>query len=147
MGLVQNKKAHLNYEFLDRFEAGLELHGYEVKSLRRGQGTLDGARVIARGGEAYLVGASIPAFQPANAPKDYNSERPRRLLLHTKEIAQVASAEGAKGLTIIPISVYNKGRSLKLELAIARGKKKYDKRADLKKREAKRAAERTLKNN
>ena len=147
MGVVHNKKAHLNYEFLERIEAGLELRGFEVKSLRAGRGALDGARIIARGGEAYLVGASIPAFQPANAPKDYDPERPRRLLLNQKEIAQVAAAEGERGLTIIPIRVYNKGRNLKLEIAISRGKKKYDKRQDLKKRESKRAAERTLKNN
>lgn len=138
MALIRNKKAHLDYEFIEKMEAGLELRGYEVKSLREGRGNLEGARVIARGGEAYLVGASIPAWQPVNAPKDYDSERPRRLLLHPKEIARVASAEGEKGLTIIPISVYNKQRNLKLEFAIARGKKKYDKRQDLKKRDEER---------
>mgnify|MGYP003394072034 CR=1 FL=1 len=146
MVLIRNKKAHLDYEFLEKIEAGLELKGFEVKSLREGRGNLEGARIIARGGEAYLTGATVPAWQAVNAPKDYDPARPRRLLLNPKEIAQVASAEGQKGLTIVPISVYNKGRNLKLEIAIARGKKKADRRQDIKKRDAKRSAERTLKN-
>jgi len=147
MTVVRNKKAHLDYAFLETFEAGLELMGIEVKSLRAGRGNLEGARVVARGGEAYLVGATIPPYQTGNTPKDYDPERTRRLLLKQDEIACIAAAEGAKGLTVVPISVYNKGRNLKLEIAIARGKKQYDKRQDLKKREAKRAAERTLKTN
>ena len=146
MTVVRNKKAHLDYAFLETFEAGLELMGIEVKSLRAGRGNLEGARVVARGGEAYLVGATIPPYQTGNTPKDYDPERTRRLLLKQDEIARIAAAEGAKGLTVVPIAVYNKGRNLKLEIAIARGKKQYDKRQDLKKREAKRAAERTLKN-
>ena len=138
MSLIRNKKAHLNYEFLETIEAGLELHGFEVKSLRAGSGNLEGARVVARGGEAYLTGATIPPYQAGNTPENYDSMRSRRLLLSHNEIARVASAEGAQGLTIIPISVYNKGRNLKLEIAIARGKKKFDKRQDLKKRDEKR---------
>jgi SsrA-binding protein len=106
---------------------------------------LKGARVVARGGEAYLVGATIPAWQPANAPKSYDPERTRKLLLNRKQIAQVLSAEGEKGLTIIPLSVYNKGRNLKLEIAIARGKKAHDKRQDIKKRDTERDIRRSLK--
>lgn len=146
MALIHNKKAHLDYEFLEKIEAGLELLGTEVKSLRDGKGNLEGSRVLARGGEAYLVGATIPAWQAANTAETYDPMRPRRLLLNPKEIALISSAEGEKGLTVIPISVYNKGRNLKLEIAIARGKKKADKRQDIKKRDAKRSAERTLKN-
>lgn len=138
MVLIRNKKAHLEYAFLEKFEAGLELLGLEVKSLRAGRGNLEGARVVARGGEAYLVGATIPPYQAGNTPKEYDPERTRRLLLSKQEIAQVASAEGAEGLTVVPIAVYNKGRNLKLEVAIARGKKKYDKRQDLKKRDEER---------
>lgn len=144
MSLIRNDKAHLDYELLEKMEAGLELVGTEVKTLRAGRGSLKGARVLARGGECYLVGASIPAWQVANAG-DFDPERPRRLLLSKKEIAQVASAEAQKGLTIVPISVYSKGRQLKLEIAIARGKKKADKREDLKKRDEKRNIERALK--
>ncbi len=138
MALVQNKKAHLEYEFLDKIEAGIELLGTEVKSVRAGRGKLEGGRIVVRGGEAYVVGISIPPWQAINAGEHYDSERPRRLLLHRKEIADIAAAEGAKGLTIVPISMYNLGQKLKLEVAIARGKKKRDKRQDLKKRDEER---------
>ena len=129
----------------EEFEAGIELHGFEVKSLRAKQGSLKGARVLVRGGEAYLVGASIPPYQVANTPKNYETDRTRRLLLKEKEIGQIASAEGQKGLTIVPLAVYNEGRNLKLSLAIVRGKKKEDKRQSIRAREEKRSAERTLK--
>ena len=134
-----------DYSILEEIEAGLELHGFEVKSLRAGHGSLRGARVVARGGEAYLVGATIPAWQSANAPKSYDPERTRRLLLNTKEIAHVSSAEGEKGLTIVPLKVYNKGHKLKLLIAIARGKKKEDKRHTIREREEKRRMRRSLK--
>ena len=145
MSLIVNDRAGFDFELLDRMEAGLELFGFEVKSLRNKRGSLKGARVIARGGEAYLVGATIPAWQLANAPKSYDPERPRRLLLHEDEIAHISSAEAQKGLTIVPISVYNKGRVLKLEIAIARGKKKEDKRHSIRERDEKRRMQRTLK--
>lgn len=147
MTLIENNKVHFDYTILEEMEAGVELLGFEVKSLRAKRGSLKGARVIARGGEAYLVGASIPAWQIANAPKAYDPERPRRLLLSQKEIAHIASAEGEKGLTIVPISVYNKRRKLKLAIAIARGKKKEDKRHTIRAREEKRRIERSLKGN
>jgi len=145
MSLIENQRAGFDYVILETLEAGLELLGFEVKSLRAKHGSLKGARVVARGGEAYLVGATIPAWQPANAPKSYDPERTRRLLLKEKEIAHIASAEGQQGLTIIPLSVYNRHRVLKLGLAIVRGKKKVDKRQSIRAREEKRAAERTLK--
>ncbi|OGG55695.1 SsrA-binding protein [Candidatus Kaiserbacteria bacterium RIFCSPHIGHO2_02_FULL_55_20] len=145
MAVVENKRVGFDYEIIETIEAGLELFGYEVKSLRAGHGSLKGARVVARGGEAYLVGASIPAWQPANAPKAYEPERTRRLLLSRKQIAHVASAEGEKGLTVVPLKVYNKGRKLKLAIAIARGKKKADKRQSIRARDEKRSIERTLK--
>lgn len=145
MALVENVRIGFDYSILEKMEAGLELLGFEVKSLRAGQGSLKGARVVARGGEAYLVGASIPAWQIANAPKSYDPERTRRLLLSKREIAQISSAEAEKGLTIVPIRVYNKGQRLKLAIAIARGKKKEDKRHSIRAREEKRRIERTLK--
>ena len=145
MALIENKRVGFDYAVLEEIEAGLELLGIEVKSLRAGHGSLKGARVVARGGEAYLVGASIPAWQIANAPKSYDPERTRRLLLSRKEIARVASAEGEKGLTIVPLKVYNRGRNPKLAIAIARGKKKEDKRHTIRAREEKRSIERTLK--
>ena len=145
MATVQNKRVGFDYTILEEIEAGLELFGFEVKSLRAGHGSLKGARVVARAGEAYLVGATIPAFQPANAPKSYDPERTRKLLLSIKEIAHVAAAEGEKGLTIVPIKVYNKGRNLKLLIAIAKGKKQQDKRQSIKSRDEKRSIDRTLK--
>lgn len=145
MSLIDNKRAMLEYHVLEELEAGMELLGFEVKSLRNKQGSLKGARVIVRGGEAYLVGATIAPWQIANAPKSYDPERPRRLLLNQKEIARISSAEGEKGLTAIPLSVYNRGRKLKLGIAIARGKKKEDKRHTIRAREEKRRMERTLK--
>ena len=145
MSLIENQRAGFDYVILETLEAGLELLGFEVKSLRAKRGSLKGARVVARGGEAYLVGATIPAWQIANAPKSFDPERTRRLLLSEKEIANIASAEGQQGLTIIPLSVYNRGRVLKLGLAIVRGKKKADKRQSIRAREEKRSAQRTLK--
>ncbi len=145
MALIENNRVGFDYTILEEIEAGLELHGYEVKSLRAGHGSLKGAHVVARGGEAYLVGASIPPWQIANAPKSYDVERTRRLLLTKKQIAHISSAEGQNGLTTVPISVYNKGRKLKLRIAVVRGKKKEDKRHSIRAREEKRRIERTLK--
>ena len=145
MSLIENTRVKFDYSILEEMEAGLELFGFEVKSLRAGRGSLKGARVVARGGEAYLVGASIPPWQIANAPKSYDVERTRRLLLSRKEIARISSAEAEKGLTIVPIRVYNKGRKLKLGIAVVRGKKSHDKRHSIRAREEKRRIERTLK--
>ena len=144
--LIQNKKVHFNYEILERFEAGIELFGFEVKSLRGKQGSLEGSHVTVRGGEVFLIGATIPPYQPLNTPEEYDPKRNRRLLLTKKEIAKLSGFENKKGLTIVPMSVYNKGRKLKIEIAVVRGKKKYDKREIIKQREAKRNIERTLKN-
>lgn len=145
MNLLEHKKARLNYEVLEEFEAGLELYGHEVKSIRNKHGKLEGSHVIIRGGEAYLVGMSVPAYQPANTPKDYEPERTRKILLTKKEIVSLSIFEGQKGLTIVPLTVYNKGSKLKVRIAVARGRKEYDKRAVLKQRDVKREIERTMK--
>jgi len=144
--LVSHKRAKFDYEILDTFEAGLSLLGTEVKAVRKGQGALEGGRVVIRGKEAFLVGVTIPPFQKANAPDDYDAERPRKLLLSRKELARLENESEKKGLTIVPIKLYNSCRKLKLEIAIARGKKKTDKRETLKKRDTKRDIERILKN-
>lgn len=136
--LIRNKKASFDFELLERFEAGVELLGTEVKSIRDGRGKLEGAHVVVRGGEVYLVGASIPPFQKANAPRDYEPERVRRLLLKNKEILELFTESEKKGLTIVPLRWYNKNSLLKLEIAVARGKKKHDKRQAIKEREFKR---------
>jgi SsrA-binding protein len=133
--LVSNKKIGLDYEILETFEAGLELLGFEVKSLRKHQGSLLGSYIVVRGGEVFLIGANIPPYQEKNTPESYNPRRNRKLLLTKSEIKKLASLEAQKGLTIAPISVYNKGEKVKIEIAIVRGKKKYDKRQDIKKRD------------
>src|SRR5262245_53828982 len=102
--LLENKKVFLNYEVLERFQAGLELEGFEVKALRAKLGSLEGSHITVRGNEAYLIGSYIPPFQPKNTPKEYEPTRNRRLLLTTKEILSLQEIEHKAGLTIVPIS-------------------------------------------
>ncbi|OGC86757.1 SsrA-binding protein [Candidatus Adlerbacteria bacterium RIFCSPHIGHO2_02_FULL_54_18] len=146
VSLLEHKKARFDYEILEEYEAGLELLGSEVKALRGKHGKIEGAHAIIRGGEAYLVGMSIPPYQPGNTAKEYDPTRTRKLLLTKKELKIVAGFEGQKGLTIVPLRVYNKGKHLKVLLGVARGRKRYDKRAVLKERDTKREMQRTLKN-
>lgn len=145
MALVEYKKAGLKYAVLETFTAGIELTGAEVKTLRSKQGSMDGARVIIRGGEAFVIGLSIPPYQQANTPAGYDPARPRKLLLKKSEIAQLSDEEAKKGLTIVPLEVYNAGRFLKVRIAIVRGKNKSDKREDLKLKDAKREMDRAMK--
>jgi SsrA-binding protein len=142
---AENRKARFNYEILEKYETGIELLGTEVKSVRAGQMSLEGAFVIARGGEAFLINANIPPFQPKNAPKDYDPLRNRKLLLTKKEIVELAGSEKNKSLTIVPISVYNKNRKIKVEIALVKGKKKFDKRETIKKRDTDREIRREVK--
>lgn len=143
--LIENRKAHFNYEVLEKYNAGIELLGLEVKSLRKGQGSLDGSHITVRGGEAYLIGSYIPPYQINNTSKDYDPRRNRRLLLTKKEITELSGKENKKGLTIVPLLVYNSKNLIKLELAVVRGKKKFDKRETIRKRESEREIRRTLK--
>jgi len=147
MALANNKKVNLDYEILDKYEAGIKLKGFEAKAVRNKMMSLDGSYVTIRGGEAFLVNAHIAPYQPKNTPKDYDPETTRKLLLNKKELLKLAGEDKKKGLTILPISVYNKGRNIKVEIGIATGKKKHDKRQDLKKKQAKRESQRTLKYN
>lgn len=144
--LLKNKKVSYDYEIIEKIEAGLELFGFEVKSLRQSRGKLEGSHVIIRSGQAFLVGASVPPYQPANTPADYESARSRRLLLHKKEIARLIGEGSQRGLTIVPLSIYTKGPRIKIEIALARGKKKYDKRQRIREREDKRKIAREIKN-
>lgn len=150
--LIENKKAKFDYEINEKFDAGIELFGFEVKSLRAKRGSLEGAHVTIRGGEAFLMNASIPAYQPKNVPSDYEPERNRRLLLTKKEIAElgggagkVTKTSGGKNLTIVPLLVYNTGRKIKLKIGVAKGKKKFDKRETIKKRTTDRDIAREIK--
>ena len=143
--LLQNKKALFDYEILEKFEAGLELKGFEVKSLKNKRGSLAGSRVIIRGNTANIIGLDIPPYQPINTPPNYHTQRTRRLLLRKKEIHYLQSKSQEGGLTLIPIAIYTKGRLIKLAFGLAKGLKKYDKRERIKEREAKRRIERRLK--
>lgn len=145
MSLADNKKVFFDYEILETLSAGIELLGMEVRSLRTHSATLDGAYVTIRGGEAFLMQAGIPPYQPSNTPADYDPLRVRKLLLTKKEIRTLGDTESTKGLTIVPIKVYNKGKKVKVDIAIVRGKKKFDKREAIKKRETDRDIRRTLK--
>lgn len=142
---AQNKKAFFDYEPLEKYTAGIELKGYEAKAIKKNLVNLQGGFVVIRGGEAYLTNVSIGYWQKANTPKNYEETRVRRLLLEKKELRELEEKTQQKGLTLVPIKLYNKGGLIKLEFALMRGKKKYDKREALKKREAKRKIERTLK--
>src|SRR4051812_40507797 len=105
MSLAQNRKARFDYEILEKFSAGLELIGTEVKSVRKGSVNLRGAFVSIRGGEAYLINAEIPPYQPKNAPAQYDAGRERKLLLSKRELEELVKAEQTKDLTIVPLSV------------------------------------------
>src|SRR3989344_4473827 len=142
---AENRKVYFNYEILEKYEAGVELLGVEVKSARGGKMSLEGAFVIIRGGEAYLINANIPPYQVKNTSKDYDALRNRKLLLTKKEITELAGNEKNKSLTIAPISVYNKNRKIKVEIALVKGKKKRDKRETIKKRDTDREIRREIK--
>jgi len=145
MSLITNRKAGFNYEILQKYTAGVELFGFEVKSLQKGQGSIDGAHVTVRGGEVFVVGMFVPPYQVGNTPPDYDERRNRRLLLNKKEIRELQKNEQTKGLTIVPLSVYNSGRKIKLDIALVRGKRKFDKRETLKKKTSQRDVARDLK--
>jgi SsrA-binding protein len=140
--LIENTKARFNYEILETIEAGIELLGFEVKALKRKQGSLEGAYVIVRGGEAFAINIFIPPYQEKNTPGDYEPRRNRRLILNKKEIAKLSGDD----LTVVPIAIYNKGDFIKVSVAIVRGKKKFDKRETIKKRETDREVRRDMKN-
>ena len=145
MSLIENRKAYHDYEILEKFEAGLELKGFEVKALKNGRGSLAGSRVIIRGNEAFIVGMDIPPYQSANTPKNYDSQTTRRLLLKKKEIAYLNGKSNEAGLTLISLGIYTKKGFLKLAFAIGRGLKKYDKRERIKEKEVKRKIDREIK--
>lgn len=142
--LAHNKRAKFDYRLIETYEAGLHLLGTEVKSVRAGNASLRGAFVTIHEGEAWLTNATIPPWQIKNAPANYDPTRPRRLLLKKSELKHLTGSRQAGGLTIIPVRLYPKGGTLKLEIALARGKKKYDKKQQKKERDIARDVERFL---
>jgi SsrA-binding protein len=132
MKLVENKKLRMVYDVLDTYSAGIELEGGEVKALRQKLGSLDGSKVIIRGGEAFLVGSYIPPYQPANTAKSYDEHRTRRLLLTREELHRLVQEEQNKDLTLHPISLYIKNNLIKCDIALCKKLQKHDKREKVK---------------
>ena len=140
----ENKKAGFNYEVLEKFEAGLVLFGQEVKSIKTGHINLSGAYVSLASGEPFLVGVKVPPYQPNNAGAGYGEERQRKLLLNKKEIDYLIGKTKTKGFSLIPLKIYDNNGRIKLEFGLARGKKKYDKKEKIKKRDVGREVNREL---
>ena len=142
--IAENRRARHDYVLSDRVEAGLVLTGTEVKSLRDGRVVLGQAFADVRDGEAWLHGASIAVYENGNIA-NHDPDRPRKLLLHRKEIDSLGGKTRDSGMTIVPTRLYFKDGRVKVELAVARGKERGDKRSDLKAADAKREVERALK--
>lgn len=140
--LAKNAKARFDYEILETYEAGLKLLGHEVKSVRNGHMKLAGAFVHVRNNKAILVGANISPYPQAGPLPDYDPMHTRELLLSKKELNILRGKTDEDGLTIVPLSVYTKGPYIKMELGLGRGKKHYDKRETIKKRDLDRAMRR-----
>ena len=145
--LAYNRKAGFDYEILETYEAGLVLRGFEVKAVKTGHMNLAGSFVVAKGSQMFLINAFIPPYQPKNTPSDYDPYRSRTLLLNRAEIASLTGKTKQKGLTLAPLKVYTKRGKIKLGFAVAKGKRKFDKREKIKSREEKRKIERAMKEN
>jgi SsrA-binding protein len=142
--IVQNRKAWHDFEILDTYEAGLVLHGTEVKALREGRANLKDSYARVEGNEAFLHNIHISEYVQANR-FNHDPERKRKLLLHKKEIDRLRTRAEEKGLTLVPLKMYFKRGKAKVEIGIARGKKQYDKRHAIAKRDAQRALDQALK--
>ncbi len=138
MNISTNKRAYFDYKILETYEAGIELRGFEVKAIKTGHINLAGSYAVIKDNQLWLLNADIPAYQPKNTPKDYDSKRTRRLLLKTAEINNLLGKTKEKGLTLVPLKVYTKNRRIKIEIGLAKSKKEFDKRETIKKREAQR---------
>jgi len=142
---TENRKARFDFELLESFEAGIGLLGFEVKAVKSNKMSLEGSYIFPRKGELWLVGATIAPYQPKNTPKDYDQMRERKLLLKKDEINHLIGRFSTKGLTILPVRVYNKHNKVKVEIAIAKKRRAHDKRERIKERETGRTISRTLK--
>jgi len=141
---ANNSKAGFDYEILDTIEAGMVLKGSEVKSIKTGKISIKGSYVKIINGAPTLVGANIPPYQPANIIEHYDPEASRKLLLSKKQISTLIGLSQSQGLTLIPLKIYDKKGHLKMLLGIAKGKKKYDKRESIKKKDIARAKQRGI---
>jgi SsrA-binding protein len=141
--VASNRRARFDYEILDTFEAGIELRGPEVKSLRAGKASLNEAYAMLRGGEAFLVNAHINPYEQAGR-ENSDPRRERRLLLHKREILRLQGQVAERGRTLVPLALYFRGGRAKIELALARGKRRFDKRETIRRREEEREVARAL---
>lgn len=141
--ITQNRRARHDYELLELFEAGLVLTGTEIKSVRDHHVSLQNSYVTVRNGEVWWIDANISPYTHGNR-ENHDPTRPRKLLLHRREINKIAGLVKTKGITLIPVRIYLKKGRAKLEFSIARGKKLYDKRQDMAERDSKRQIERAL---
>ncbi len=136
--LAENRRARFDLEIIETFEAGVELLGIEVKSVKSGRLNLAGSHVFIRNGQAWLINAQIPAHQPKNAPSDYAPDRNRRLLLHAQEIRSLSGKLKERSWTLVPLRAYEKKGLIKLELGLGKSRKAHDKREYLKTKESRR---------
>jgi SsrA-binding protein len=141
--VASNRRARFDYEILDRVEAGIELRGPEVKSLRAGRASLNEAYALVRGGEVFLVNAHIDPYEQAGR-ENADPRRERRLLLHKREILRLEGQVAERGRTLVPLALYFRGGRAKIELALARGKRTIDKRQTIQRREQEREVARAL---
>ena len=146
--VAENRRARFNYEIGDTYEAGIALTGSEVKSLRSGKATIAESYADTKGGELWLVNANIPEYLQAGPFNNHAPKRPRRLLLHQREIDRLATGVEREGMTIVPLKLYfnERGRA-KVELALAKGKQAHDKRQTMKERDWKRDQQRIMREN
>lgn len=142
--IARNKKAYFDYEIIEDFEAGIMLKGYEVKAIRAGKVNLKGAHVVVLSDGPYVVDMHIGSYEQAGL-KDYHPKAKRKLLLNKKEIEKIANAEATGGLAVLALAMYKKGGLIKLRIGVGKGKKKYDKRTELKRKSQDRDVARALK--
>ncbi len=142
--VATNRRARHKFEVLERMEAGIELQGSEVKSLRDGKAQINEAYAVVDGGEVWLRGAHIPPYAPAST-QNHDPDRPRKLLLHRREIERLIGKTAERGLTLVPTRIYFKGNLAKVEVGLARGKEGRDRRRDIQKRDLDREVERDYK--
>lgn len=143
--IVKNKRAFFDYEIFEKYLAGIELFGFEVKSIKNGRISLENSFVIVKNSEVFLFNAFVPPYQVKNTPKDYDPQRKRKLFLKKEEIGKLIGKSKEKGLTLIPLAVYNLKGKIKIEMALAKAKKRIDKKEKIKERDLKREIKRELK--
>lgn len=146
MNSIENSRARFDYEILETLDAGMVLAGHEVKAIRAGKCSIKGSYVKILQNEPWLVGATIAPYQPGNTPEGYDDQRSRKLLVKKNELKYLTGKSQERGLTLVPLKIYDAHGLIKVEIGIARGKKKYDKRAAIHNRDVRRTMQRAMRN-